>query len=105
MRSAFESGVLRARPLLHLLVQQRLGDVGEEGFVEQRGQPADLGAPGGGAEDQRALVDGLLEVLADRLAIDQREVLSLSCSTGVRPAGCRHRTRRCRPTGTRGRSS
>jgi hypothetical protein len=33
--------------------------------------------PGGGAEDQRALVDGLLEVLADRLAIDQREVLLL----------------------------
>src|SRR5690606_3791515 len=52
-----------------------MSDVRKETFVEQCGQPADLGAAGGCAEDQRALVDGLLEELADRLAVDQREVL------------------------------
>src|SRR5690606_18505154 len=44
-------------------------------FVEQRGQAADFRPSGCCAEDQRALVDRLLEELADRLAVDQRQVL------------------------------
>ena len=59
---------------------------GEELLVEQRNQPPDLGPPRRGAQDQRRLVDGLLEVFADRLAVDQREVLLLEPQHGV-PTG------------------
>src|SRR5690606_24921912 len=51
--------------------------VGEEAFVEQRSEPPDLGAPDRCAENERTLVDRFLEELADRLAVDQREILLL----------------------------
>src|SRR5690606_25189129 len=40
-------------------------------------QAADFGAAGGGAEYQRTFVDRLFEELANRLAVDQCEILFL----------------------------
>ena len=68
-------GRLAQDALPHAFRQQRSGDVGVEILVEQRDQPADLGTLGGGAVDHRRTLDRFLEILSDRAAIGERDVL------------------------------